>query len=249
MDNYGRVKTLEFTYQYLVTPIIVFLVGYLLLRFMGKKAVSEMSSFDLLAIIVLGTAISEPIVSQKLGIASWYSAAIAFIYLMTSYLALKTPFKSWITFSPTVLIKGGDIDEKGLHKAKLSVNALLGELRTKGQTRVQDIELAMMEETGQISVVPKAEVRPLQPSDLNIAVKPAFIPIPLIIDGVVIEHNVKYLNKSMEWVELQLSAHNVTDIKQVTLAAYNQQGTLDIDNNNPHNHDKGPANYKPGDDN
>src|SRR5699024_11726704 len=78
------VKQMGFLFQYIWTPIAVFVVGYLLLRIMGKKAVAEMSSFDLLVTIVLGTTITEPIVTKRLGVASYFAIAIAVVYLLFS---------------------------------------------------------------------------------------------------------------------------------------------------------------------
>lgn len=234
-------------YQYIWTPIAVFFVGYVLLRIMGKRAVNEMSSFDLLITIVVGTAISEPIVTKRLDIASYYSVAIAMVYIIFSRLTLTKPLKKLFTSSPTVLIRGGDIDEQALRKSKMSVQELLGQLRVSGYSKVQDVELATMEETGQISVLPKSTARPIQPSDLQLQVKPAFIPIPLIIDGEVIEHNLIYLNKDKKWLEYQLL--NYDDFSNITLATYEQDGTVSVDTKNVHNHDSGASNYKPGNDN
>lgn len=234
-------------YQYIWTPIAVFFVGYVLLRIMGKRAVNEMSSFDLLVTIVIGTSISEPVVTKKLGIASYYSIAIAVIYIIFSLLTLTKPFKKLLTASPTVLVRGGDIDEQGLRKAKMTVQQLLSQLRVHGYGKTQDVELATMEETGQISVLAKATARPIQPSDLQIQPKPNFIPIPLIIDGEVIDHNLIYLKKDEQWLEAQLMSYD--DWSRITLATYGQDGTVQVDTNEVKAHDSGPQNYKPGDNN
>lgn len=111
---------------------------------MGKTAVAAMTSFDLLVVLVLGTAITEPIVTKRLGIASYYSVAIAMIYLVFSRLSIANRFKKILRSSPTVLIRNGDIDEKGLRKVRVSVNELLGELRINGYSNVQDVEMATM---------------------------------------------------------------------------------------------------------
>ncbi|UJF32865.1 DUF421 domain-containing protein [Paenibacillus hexagrammi] len=198
---------------------------------MGKRSVAEMSSFDLLAILILGTTITEPIVTKRLGIASYYSVSIALIYLVLTELVQRTRLKKVLTFDPTVLIKNGDIDEKGVKKAKLTINELLGELRVKGYTRVQDVELATMEESGDISVIAKADYRPLQPSDLNLAVKQAFIPIPLIIEGQILQPNIQYLNKTEEWLMNKLASKQIKkdDLSKITLATLNQKGSVDVD--------------------
>lgn len=234
--------------NYVLTPIAVFLIGYILLRIMGKKAVSQMSSFDLLVVLVLGIIISEPIVTKRLGIASYYAIAITVVYFAFSLLAIKGKFKTILTGSPTVLIRNGDIDEKGLRKVRISVDELLGELRQKGYANASDLALVVLEETGSLSAIPMADKRPLQPSDINKSPSPTFIPIPLIIDGEVIEHNVKYIQKGSDWLNSQLQAYNLSmdKIDSVTLATLNQKGFLDVDTANPHDREDGPLNYKPG---
>jgi uncharacterized membrane protein YcaP (DUF421 family) len=104
---------------------------------------------------------------------------------------------------------------------------------------------------GKFSVIPKSNQRPLQPSDLNMQPSPTFIPIPVVLEGQIIDHNLKYLQKDRDWLELQLKAQalSMDDIKKVTLAVVNQKGFLEVDTNYPHNQDSGPYAYKPGRDN
>lgn len=227
---------MDFLYQYIWTPVAVFFVGYILFRIMGKKAVAEMNSFDLLVILVLGTAISEPVVTKKLGLASYYSAAIASVYIIFSYLALNNKLKGLLHSSPTILIDKGNIQEDGLKKTKLTVDELLAEVRLKGYTKISDVELAVMEEVGRVSIVPKAEARPVQPSDIQLTPTPASIPVPLIIDGKIIDPNLNYLKKDKDWLFQQLKMYGIdkNNIDQVTLATYNEQSAqLEMDREGP----------------
>ncbi|MFC7395286.1 DUF421 domain-containing protein [Scopulibacillus cellulosilyticus] len=242
---------LDFLFRYIWTPIAVFVLGYILLRLMGKKAVSEMTGFELLSVLILGTAITEPIVTKRLGIASYYSVAIAVLYLIFTRLGLVNRLKGILSPSPTVLIRGGEIDEKGLKKEKLTVQELLENLRIQGYSQTSDIEMATMETVGRISFLPKSNVRPVQPNDFPLVTKPTFINIPIVIDGTIIDHNLKYLDLDRNWLLSQLNIHNLgeDDIKDITLATYNQEGTLDIDTNHGPNQNKGSYNYKPGKEN
>lgn len=239
----------HFLYLYIVTPIVVFLVGYILLRFMGKKAVSEMTGFELLAVLILGTAISEPVVTKQLGIASYYAATIAFLYIGFSYLRLNNRLNEVMDPKPTVLIRGGDIQEKGLKKARMTTKELIAELRKNGYAKTSDVEMATLEKIGNVTVIPKSDARPIQASDLQFLPSPAFIPIPLIMDGKINDHNVTYLQKDRDWLYQQLQAYNLSkdDIQHITLAVYNQQGAVEVDTKNRDGHQKGPSQYKPGD--
>lgn len=238
-------------FEHILTPVFVFILGYLLTRIAGKKSVSQMDSYVLIFIMIIGTSISEPIVTHNNWLAAWYSLAVTLLYILLSRLVLVNRFKKILTPSPTVLIRGGDIDEYGLRHVKMTVEELLGELRVKGYTNPTVIDIALMEESGEISVIPKASSRPLQPNDIKITPEPVFISIPIIIDGEIIMHNLKFINKDKKWLFEQLLTFNISEenIKTVILATVNQQGKLEVDNNDTHDHQKGFKNYKPGDEN
>lgn len=237
--------------DFIVSPVFVFIGGYIFLRFAGKKAVSEMNSFDLLFVIVLGTIVAEPLVNKNTLKALLYGLIFLILYVLFSYAVLNNKLRWLLISSPTVLIRNGDIDEKGLRKSKMTVNELLSELRVKGYSKVSDIDIALLEDMGKFSVIPKSSARPIQPNDINFSPSPSFIPIPVILDGQVIDHNLKYLKKDREWLESQLNSYSLSmeQLETLTLATVNQQGFLDIDTNSKHNNDEGPYAYKPGRDN
>jgi uncharacterized membrane protein YcaP (DUF421 family) len=245
-------KLVDSLLKYVITPIAIFVGGYLFLRFSGKKAVSEMNSFDLLFILVLGTVVSEPLVSKNTFEALYFGLVFVLLYIGFSYLALNNKIRWMLIESPTVLLRNGDIDERGLRKVRMTTDELLSELRLKGYTHPKDIEIVTLENMGQISVIPKSYARPLQPSDIQLQPSPTFIPIPIIMNGQIIDHNLKFLNKDRGWLDMQLKANqkSLDNISDITLATYNQQGILDIDTDNPNDTSKkSPYSYKPGKDN
>ncbi|MEH7522421.1 YetF domain-containing protein, partial [Bacillus sp. JJ1503] len=125
--------------------VIVFLVGFLFLRLSGKKAVAEMHSFDLLYFFVLTNIISTPIEVNNLGKAIIYSGITFIIYKIIVRLSLHNKLRWLLYSSPTVLIRNGDIDRKGLKKVRMPVNELLSHLRMKGYMDTQNIAIAVME--------------------------------------------------------------------------------------------------------
>ncbi|WP_085521520.1 DUF421 domain-containing protein [Tuberibacillus sp. Marseille-P3662] len=238
-------------FDLVITPVIVFIVGLVLLRFTGKKAVSQMTSFDLLFVLILGTVISEPIVTKTLWKASVWALVLTLGYFGFTYLVLNNKLRWKLNDSPTVLIRNGDIDKKGLKKIRMTTPELISQLRIKGYENVADVEMATLEDVGEFSVIPKARARPLQPKDIQLSPSPTFIPIPIILDGQIIDHNLKYLDKNREWLEQQLIAqgYSMNVLDEITLAAVNQQGTLDVDSEDPSNNDQGSYAYKPGQEN
>ncbi|MCH6264049.1 MULTISPECIES: DUF421 domain-containing protein [Neobacillus] len=227
--------------------IIVFLAGYVFLRMTGKKAVSQMHTFDLLYIFVLTNIISTPVEVNDLGKAIIYGAILVILYKILIRLSLNNKLR-WIIYeSPTVLIRNGDIDRTGLKKVRMPMNELLSHLRVQGYTDTQNIDLAVMEETGSISVIPKSEYRPIQPNDLNLKVKKEYVPIPLIMDGQIIYHNLKYLQLEQGWLmnEVEKTGEKVENI---ILATYLENGKLFIDNDVIKKHKGDPYYYNPGED-
>ena len=192
----GRDANLESFYR----TFLIFVVGYLYLRITGKKAVAQMHSFDLLYLLILTNIISTPVEVHNLSKAIIYGGITVILYKLFVRLSLHNKLR-WILYeSPTVLIRNGDVDREGLKKVRMPMNELLSHLRVRGYTDTQNIALAVMEGTGSISVIPKSEYRPVQPNDLNLNVKKEYIPIPLIMDGQILEHNLKYLQLDRVWL-------------------------------------------------
>lgn len=234
--------------DFLTHNILIFVFGFLFLKFTGKKAISQMHTFDLLFIIVIGNSISQPLQKSNVWEAILYTLIFVLLYKLFMYISLNNKLR-WILYeSPTVLIRIGDIDRKGLKKVRLPVDELLAQLREKGFSDTKNIAIALLEDSGKISVIPKEKYRPAQPNDLNIKVPKEFIPIPVVMDGQILDHNLKYLNLNREWLNKKIQNKHA-ELKDIILATISPSGSLSIDTNNPHNEDSGFYSYKPGEDN
>lgn len=227
---------------------VIFVFGYIFLRITGKKAVSQMHSFDLLFIIVISNVISQPVQKENVWMALGATVIFVVLYRLFMLLSLNNKLR-WVMYeSPTVLIRNGDIDRKGLRKVRIPVDELLAELRIKGYTDTKNIAIALLEDTGQISVIPKSEYRPVQPRDMKLQMKKEYIPIPVIMDGQILDHNLKYLKKDREWL-LKKIKRKGEKIDEILLATITEAGDVSIDNNNAHDGGHDPYSYKPGEDN
>ena len=127
----------------------------------------------------------------------------------------------------------------------MPMNELLSQLRVKGFTDTQNIAIAIMEETGNLSVIPMSAYRPVQPNDLNLNVKREYLPIPLIMDGQILNYNLRYLKLDQDWLMNEVEKMGET-IKKITLATLLDNGKLFIDNNEMTNHQNDPYYYNPG---
>ncbi|MGM0948822.1 MAG: DUF421 domain-containing protein [Bacillota bacterium] len=238
-------------WAFLLKPVIVFSIAYILFRLAGKKAVSQMNNFDLLLTFAIGTIISEPILTSKLPMSIYYAGSFLVLYLLMTKLSLSNKWRWMLVVSPTVLIRNGDIDEQGLRKERLTVNELLGKLREKGYADPADIDLAIIEETGEVSVIPKEEARAVQVRDLNMEAERNFIPIPLILDGEILDHNLKYLQKNRSWLfeQLEERGYSPKRLSSITLGTMNAHGDISLDVNSSNGPQHDPYLYKPGNNN
>ncbi|PNB65602.1 hypothetical protein C1X64_31555, partial [Pseudomonas sp. GW456-E7] len=174
-----------------------------------------------------------PILTSRLPMSIYYAGSFLVLYLLMSKLSLSNKWRWLLVVSPTVLIRNGDIDERGLRKERLTVNELLGKLREKGYADPADIDLAIIEETGEVSVIPKEEARAVQVRDLHMEAERNFIPIPLILDGEILDHNLKYLQKNRSWLfeKLEKKGYSPKLLSSITLGTMNARGDISLDLN------------------
>ncbi|MDY0405767.1 DUF421 domain-containing protein [Virgibacillus sp. 179-BFC.A HS] len=240
---------MEFFMKYIAVPIAIFLLGYLLPRLMGKRSAAQMPGFNPLFVFIVGLAIVGPVLLGILGIFAYYVLALALTCITFSLPSIQNKFKKfWGRSLPTILVRNGNIDEKGLHQARITVEGLLSLLRQKGYTNISDLASVMMEETGHITIIPKTNKYPVQHEDLQLMPPPAYLPIPLIINGEIIDQNLKYIEKDRDWLasQLQINQMSPDNLSSVILATFNQKGYLNIDSIKRKNKKQGIHEYKPG---
>ncbi|SHH07136.1 DUF421 domain-containing protein [Tepidibacter thalassicus] len=197
--------------------ILLFTVGIIIMRIMGKSAITQLTPYDLMAIVIIGTIISEPLINSKIKPTVISLISLTLFYIIYSKLSLNQLFNKFLLGEPTILIKQGKIDEKNLKKEHISLIQLISILRTNGYPKLDDVEYAILEPTGEISIIPKSSVRNVSISDLNIPVEPEKLPIAVIIDGKVQKKNLKLIHKDEKWLNNKLKEENV-NLKDVIYA-------------------------------
>lgn len=223
--------------EHILAPLAIFFIFWFSLRIMGKRAVSELSTFDLAIVVLLGNALTEPI-AQK-GIFPSFLLAVVFViaHLTLDFLSYNNRLRRNIIGDTLSLIKHGKINEKNLKKARMTIPQLLGELRVKGYVSPYNVEFAFLEEMGQISVIPKPDQRPVRPSDIGLNPPYTGIPVPLVQDGEIQDDALRQLKIDREWLWMKLLASGVTRdlLPNVSLALLDSKGELHIDWNNDPN--------------
>ncbi|SHK12138.1 DUF421 domain-containing protein [Paramaledivibacter caminithermalis] len=197
---------------------LLFVIGILIMRIMGKSAITQLTPYDLMAIIIIGTVIAEPLISTKLKPTLFVLGVLVVLYIVFSKLSLNQFFNKILLGRPTILIKHGKIIEENIEQERISLIQLTAILRVNGYPKLEDIEYAILEPTGEVSIIPKSDVRGVTPSDLNIKTKYEGLPIGVIIDGKVQKKNLKLINKDEKWLQDKIKEEGIQDINEIIYA-------------------------------
>ena len=138
---------------------------------------------------------------------------------------------------PSIVIRNGRLVLSELKNQVFTVNDLLEELRMKGYYNIEDVEYAILETNGQISVIPKDDNQPVTKSDMNIKTKAKTIPAIIISQGRINMDNLKFINKDERWLMNQIKAANIKDIKEIFIAVMTTEGGLYIQKYSDHKED------------
>jgi len=212
-----------------IRVVIVFYFTYLCTRVMSKKAMAEMTAYEVAGLMILSNVAAEPIV-DKVTVKSVYGAGLLVVLLViSSRLALKNGLTQILEHTPTTIINKGKLDMKALENLGLSLNQLEGLLRQKGYDKISDLDTVIMEPQGNISVFPKSENKPVTLKDLNIKTNSKGITIPLIMDGGILYSNLNHIQRNKDWLMQELNKQGIVDYKsQVGMAELDANWQLNV---------------------
>jgi uncharacterized membrane protein YcaP (DUF421 family) len=212
-----------------VRTLILYLLVVVALRLMGKREIGQLQPFELVVILMISDLAAIP--SENVGI-PLLSGIIPILVLLLSSLTL-----AWITLksekartivcgTPSILIERGRILEKELTKNNYNLTDLLEELRLKNVPNIADVEFAVLETNGQLSVFPKSQKRPTIPEDFHITTKFEGLPLTIISDGKLNSKNLQQGNKDLPWLKVELKKQTIDKIEDVLLASLDSSGIL-----------------------
>ena len=205
-------------------------VLFLLEKLMGNKQVSQMTMFDYMVGITIGsiaaelaTELEEPV--KPLTALVVYGVVAAGISVLTSK---SVKAQSLITRKPLVLLEDGVIYRENLKKARLDLNEFLTYCRIGGWFDLNQLQSAVLEHNGAVSFLPKEKDRPATPSDLDLSPQQSQVQIPFVMDGKLLKENVEKSGKAEVWVRRKLTALGYQDESRVLLALWDGQEKLTV---------------------
>ncbi|MBM7855296.1 uncharacterized membrane protein YcaP (DUF421 family) [Desulfohalotomaculum tongense] len=213
----------------IIRTIILFSLIAVALRLMGKRQIGQLQPFELVIIILLAELAVIPMADIGVPLVSGIVAIITLVLFQVtlSYLSLKSErARGIICGRPSVLIENGKIIDQELRRLRYNINDLLEQLRVKNVPNIADVEFAILETSGDLSVIPKSQKRPVIPEDLNISTTYEGLPTTLIIDGLVLRENLAKCSLNEEWLQSELEKLGVKDVKDVLFASLDTGGRL-----------------------
>lgn len=213
-----------------IRTVILYVAVMVALRIMGKRQIGELQPSELVITIMLGDLASVPMQETAIPILNGITPIITlvFIEVMISVLILKSrKVRHFISGSPSIVIRDGQIDVKELKKLRLNIDDLIEQLHGKDIISLSDVQIAIVDTNGAVCIVPKASKRPVTPSDMGIIAEEEEIPYTLISDGCIIYENLLKLGRGEGWL-LENVKKNSMEVCDVIYAACTRSGKFQI---------------------
>ena len=206
----------------ILTALLSVAALFIITKIMGHKQVAQLDFFDYVSGITIGSIGAE--LATELEAPERPLIALAIYGLASTILNLlahKMPrTRKYINGTPTILMNGGKLYRKNLRQAKLDLSEFMLLCREQGYFDLEEIQTAIFEHNGKLSILPKAENRPATPEDLKIETKATHIGVEVIMDGRVMGENLSRIGRDANWLTKQLKAQGHGDAKEILLGIY-----------------------------
>lgn len=192
--------------------IVLYIIVLIVMRLMGKREIGQLQPFELAISIMIADLATLPMAETGIPISNGIVPILGLLvmHLVISMLNMKsTKAREIICGKPSILIFRGKIDQKVLKKERFTINELEERLRDNNIFNIGDVEYAVLETSGQVTVIPKPSKRPTIPEDFNIEPQYEGIPYDLVVDGKVMYKNLEKLGKNYVWLQRQIEKFGI----------------------------------------
>lgn len=195
---------------------------FVITKIMGHKQVAQLDFFDYVSGITIGSIGAELATELEKPYKSLIALAIyGLASLLLNLIVHKIPrSRKYINGTPTILMNEGKIYRKNLKQSKLDLSEFMLLCREQGYFDLDEIQTAIFEHNGKVSILPKAANRPATPDDLKITAKATHIGVEVIMDGHVMSENLSRIGRNETWLEKQIKLQSFKDAKEIFLGIY-----------------------------
>lgn len=206
-----------------IETIFGFICLFIITKVLGKSQIKQLTAFDFISALVLGELVGNALFDDEVGIMQ-----IAFAVFLWGLLLYVTEWitqkykrsRSLLEGRPSLVIHSGKLQREVMAKSKLDINQLLHLLRSKDVFSLRDVEYAILETDGTVSVLKKTHAQTPTRLDLNLNPEDVRLSISLINDGEIIKDNLDEINQDQAWLENELTLQNIASYKDVFYAEY-----------------------------
>ena len=209
----------------LIRSILLYIVVLIALRIMGKGEIAEMNAFDLVITLLIAEVAAIPMENNNIPIINGIAAVTGLVamQIIISYITLKNrKIRVFLSGKPSILIDKGKINYKELEKERITIDELLEQLRIDGYFKITDVQYAILETDGNLSILPSPSYVDVPSKKLN------HLPLSLILDGKIIRHNVKLINKNIDWLLETLKSNHIESIEDVLICVIDENDRIFI---------------------
>lgn len=218
-------------FKIVLTALLSAVSLFIIAKLMGHKQIAQLDFFDYISGITIGSIAAELATDLE---APWKSLVALVIYGLVSgllnLLAHKLPrARKYINGTPTILLDRGKIYRENLKQSKLDLSELLLLCREQGYFDLDEIQTAIFEPNGKLSILPRPASRPVTPSDLQITAKATHMGVEVIMDGRIMGENLSRMGLDEGWLHSELRLQGYQSAKEILLAVYRaQEGRLSL---------------------
>ena len=204
-----------------IRTLILYCTVLLAVRIMGKSELSRMSPFQMVISFMIAELASMPIDSSSASLINGVMAifTLTFLQVLISWISIKSEkFKNFVSGRPSVLIEDGRINLDELERQRITNTDLIEQLRIAGWPSISDVYHAILETSGQLTVISKASQRPVTCGDISLKVRESSMPMIIVSDGTVYHENLARSGLNEKLLHRKLAASGITDINDIFLA-------------------------------
>ncbi len=211
-----------------IRSILLYIIVLVVMRLMGKREIGQLQPFELAISIMIADLASTPMADAGIPLSNGIIPILALLvmHLIISVVNIKSlKAREILCGKPSILIYKGRIDEKTLRKERFTINELEERLRGNNVTNIKDVDYAILETSGQVTVIKKQNKREVTPEDLGIQPEYEGITYDLVVDGKIMYENLKKLKKDYKWLKKHVNKFKI-EPEQALIVTINEKGEI-----------------------
>lgn len=211
----------------LIRTVALYLFIVVGIRLLGKHQIGQLEPSELVLTLIIADLASVPMQDNGIPLLAGLIPIVVLLAMSStlSVLCIKSlRFRALLCGKPSIVVENGKVLQDQLARSRLTIDELLEELRIQGYTDLRAVKFALLETNGQLSVLPYASEKPATAAQVGAATQEAGLPVVLVSDGRLLEHNLKGLGYEGIWLEKQLASHGLASHRQAFLLTVDETG-------------------------